>query len=86
MTSHIFVVDDDPSIVRLARTILNVEGLEIEAFTSPTEALSRIQDDSVPNPVAIVLDLNMAPTRRLGVLSSRTRCGLHESSADSVRL
>jgi DNA-binding response OmpR family regulator len=59
MSNHVFVVDDDEALGRLSRIILQVEGLEVEAFTSSVEALEKLADSSYPNPAAIVLDLNM---------------------------
>ena len=59
MSSHVFVVDDDSALGRLSRLILQTEGFEVEAFTSPAEALADLGNDSHPNPAAIVLDLNM---------------------------
>src|SRR5262245_23436973 len=57
--NHVFVVDDDPAIGRLSRVALQVEGLEVQSFTSPLQALLQIADSAIPNPKAIVLDLNM---------------------------
>jgi DNA-binding response OmpR family regulator len=59
MTHHIFVVDDDPALGRLSSIILKSGGFEVESYTSSLEALTKITDASVPNPAAIVLDLNM---------------------------
>src|SRR5688572_29057791 len=60
MTSHIYVVDDDPAIGRLASLVFKTEGFEVEAFTSPAEALSKLADPLTPNPAAVFLDLDMA--------------------------
>src|SRR5688500_8903717 len=59
MSSHIYVVDDDPGVGRLASLIFKTEGMEVETYTSPAEALSRLADPTVPNPAAVFLDLNM---------------------------
>jgi two-component system, NtrC family, response regulator AtoC len=59
MSSHLYVVDDDPSIARLASMVFKAQGLEVESYTSPHEALSKLADPSVPNPVALILDLSM---------------------------
>jgi DNA-binding response OmpR family regulator len=59
MSSHIFIVDDDAALGRLSRAILQLEGFEVEAFTSSIEALAKLEDNAYANPAAIVLDLNM---------------------------
>ena len=59
MTTHIYVVDDDRALGRLSRMILQGEGMQAEAYTSPLDALNNLADASVENPAAIVLDLNM---------------------------
>jgi DNA-binding response OmpR family regulator len=53
------VVDDDPALARLSTLALQIDGYEVQAFSSPVEALAQLADASVPNPKAIVLDLNM---------------------------
>ena len=57
--NNVYVVDDDPAIGRLSALALKSEGFEVESFTSSLEAFSKIADSTVPNPAAIVLDLNM---------------------------
>jgi DNA-binding response OmpR family regulator len=59
MSSHVFVVDDDPALGRLSKIALQSEGFEVSAFTSASDALGKLADASYPNPQAIVLDLNM---------------------------
>ena len=59
MSNHLYVVDDDPAIGRLSRMILQSEGFKVEAFTSPLEAFANLADRSLPDPAAIILDLNM---------------------------
>ena len=59
MSCHVFVVDDDPALGRLASMVLRLEGFEVAAFTSSTIALKEVIDPAAPNPVAIVLDLSM---------------------------
>ena len=54
-----FVVDDDPALGRLSKAVLSLEGFEVQPYTSSLEAFSQIVDTTVPNPKAIVLDLNM---------------------------
>ena len=59
MSNHIYVVDDDAALGRLSARVLQSEGFQVQSFTSSLEALSKIADSSIPNPAAIVLDLNM---------------------------
>ena len=59
MSSHIFIVDDDPAIGRFSRIVLELEGFDVTAFTSPLNALQEIVDPARSNPAAIVLDLSM---------------------------
>ena len=59
MSSHVFVVDDDPAVGRLASLVLRLEGYEVATFTEATAALEEVIDPDAPNPVAIILDLSM---------------------------
>src|SRR5687767_170645 len=59
MSSHVFVVDDDPALARLSELILKTEGFEVQPFNSSVEAFANLSDSSIPNPNAIILDLNM---------------------------
>jgi len=54
--SRIFVVDDEPDVVELLRTILDSEGFEVEATTDGRSALPRIVDRP---PDLLLLDLMM---------------------------
>ena len=54
--SRIFVVDDEPDVVELLRTILEAEGYEVEATTDGGSALPRIVDCP---PDLLLLDLMM---------------------------
>jgi len=54
--SRIFVVDDEPDVVELLRTILEAEGFEVEATTDGRSALPRIVDRP---PDLLLLDLMM---------------------------
>ena len=57
MTPAVFVIDDDPALVKLVDLTLRIEGFEVHPFPSPLDALSEVADGA--NPDAIVLDLNM---------------------------
>jgi CheY-like chemotaxis protein len=59
MSDHVFAVDDDPALLRLIALSLRSEGFRVAAFESPLEALREIADPSEPNPIALILDLNM---------------------------
>jgi DNA-binding response OmpR family regulator len=59
MSGHIYVIDDDPALLKLSELILKTEGFEVEPFGSSLQALDYISDSAIPNPDAIVLDLNM---------------------------
>jgi DNA-binding response OmpR family regulator len=54
--SRIFVVDDEPDVIELLRTILEAEGFEVEATTDGRSALPRIVDRP---PDLLLLDLMM---------------------------
>src|SRR4051812_15066168 len=54
----VFVVDDEPSVARLASLTLELAGLRVRTFQSAMPALAALQEaDSVPH--VIVLDLSM---------------------------
>jgi DNA-binding response OmpR family regulator len=57
MAAAVFVIYDDPALVKLINLTLRIEGFEVHPFTSPLDALSEVADGA--NPDAIVLDLNM---------------------------
>jgi len=59
MSTHIFVVDDDPAMGRLTTLALKSEGYEVVAFTSPKQALAEVVDQDAPNPSMVILDLSM---------------------------
>jgi DNA-binding response OmpR family regulator len=53
---RIFVVDDEPDVTDLLRTILEVDGFTVESATDGREALARVLADP---PHLLVLDLMM---------------------------
>lgn len=53
---HIFVVDDEPDVVELLRTILRGEGWQVEVDTDGRSALTRVLADP---PDLFILDLMM---------------------------
>jgi DNA-binding response OmpR family regulator len=52
----VFVVDDEPDVTDLLRTILEVDGFVVETSTDGRDALARVLDDP---PDLLVLDLMM---------------------------
>src|SRR5215469_3524012 len=54
---HILLVDDEPSVLRYTKTLLEVDQYEVETATSGEEALRRIH--AGPAPSLVVLDLMM---------------------------
>jgi len=59
MSDHVFAIDDDPSLLRLITAFLKTEGFRVAAFESPVAALQEMADPAEPNPLAVILDLNM---------------------------
>lgn len=53
---RVFVVDDEPDVTELLRTILEVEGFVVETSTDGRDALARVMKDP---PDLLVLDLMM---------------------------
>ena len=52
----VFVVDDDPSMLRALARLLKTDGREVETFASPAEFLARSPHEG---PGCVVLDLKM---------------------------
>jgi len=55
-TGRVFVVDDDPAVLKALSRLLLSAGYEPEPFNSPTEFMSRYNPDT---PGCLVLDLSM---------------------------
>jgi two-component system response regulator AtoC len=62
----ILVVDDEPSVLRYMRTLLEVEDYNVETAASGREALARIEKEPVPD--LVLLDLLMPEMDGLGTL------------------
>ena len=58
--ANLFVVDDEPSMLRYLRTMLEVEGYEVDTATSGEEAIRRINERATP-PDVVLLDVLMPP-------------------------
>ncbi|HSM86176.1 MAG TPA: sigma-54 dependent transcriptional regulator, partial [Candidatus Limnocylindrales bacterium] len=52
---HILLVDDEPSVLRYTKTLLEIENYHVETATSGEEAVQRMHNGPAPN--LIVLDL-----------------------------
>jgi len=57
MSTSILLVDDEPSVLRYTKTLLEIDHYQVEIASSGEEALLRIKRDPAPN--LIVLDLLM---------------------------
>ena len=63
----ILVVDDEPSVLRYMRTLLEVEDYNVETAASGREAVARIEKE--PTPDLVLLDLLMPEMDGLGTLA-----------------
>jgi len=70
-TPSILFVDNEPSVLHYARTVLEVDNYQVETVTSGEEALQRIRRDPAPN--LIVLDLLMPGMNGLQTLENCRR-------------
>ncbi len=66
MAPNILVVDDEPSVLRYMRTLLEVESYTVETVASGREALERVERD--PPPDLVLLDMLMPELDGLGTL------------------
>ncbi|MBZ5515327.1 MAG: sigma-54 dependent transcriptional regulator [Acidobacteriia bacterium] len=66
LPATILVVDDEPSVLRYMRTLLEVEDYKVETAASGREALERVERD--PPPDLVLLDLLMPELDGLGTL------------------
>ena len=62
----ILVVDDEPSVLRYMRTLLEVEDYHVETAASGREALARIEKEPVPD--LVLLDITMPQLDGIGTL------------------
>jgi FixJ family two-component response regulator len=67
---RVFVVDDDPSIVRALERLLRSSGFTVEAFTSPASFLERLPYEGV---ACVVLDMRMPDLSGLDVQGAIAR-------------
>ncbi|MBL0887718.1 response regulator [Myceligenerans indicum] len=76
VATRVIVVDDDPEVVEVLRTVLEERGYDVAGVTDGREALDAVDDE---RPAAIVLDLAMPGTSGAEVL---TRLRLSAATAD----
>lgn len=69
----VLVVDDDVAILRVIAMTLQVDGFEVDSFSSPIEALEALSDGHHPD--ALVLDLNMPRMDGRELYAEARRCG-----------
>ena len=55
--SKIMVIDDTEDTVELAKTILEISGFEVSAYTSPETALAELKKGNLPD--LVILDVRM---------------------------
>lgn len=58
--ANLFVVDDEPSMLRYLRTLLEVEGYKVDTASSGEEAVRRLSETPV-TPDVVLLDVLMPP-------------------------
>ncbi len=59
-TPNVFVVDDEPSMLRYLRTMLEADGYKVDCASSGEEAVRRLTEINVP-PDVVLLDVLMPP-------------------------
>lgn len=64
----IFVVDDDPDILKLISHVLDIEGFDVHSFTDPELALTEFKSRS-ESPSMVVTDFCMQPMNGLEFIS-----------------
>ena len=69
-TDPVYVVDDDPSVLRSIGRLLNSEGVEVRTFNDPNRFLESVETESVP---VVVLDVWMENMTGLEVQSKLLR-------------
>jgi len=70
----VYVLDDDPSILKAINRLLATEGIRVRGFRDPTDFLAFVQTRSVP---VAILDVWMARMTGLEVQFKLTRISPH---------
>jgi FixJ family two-component response regulator len=70
---RVFVVDDDPGVLKAIERLLRSHGFTVEAFTSPSAFLTRSPHDG---PGCLLLDLRMPELSGLDVQEEMNRRGI----------
>jgi FixJ family two-component response regulator len=70
--AHVFIIDDDPAVLRALRRLFRAHGFIVEAFESPQPFLERPRPDG---PAVLILDLRMPGLSGLEVQQMVTRKG-----------
>lgn len=73
--ANILVVDDEPSMLRYLRTLLEVDSYQVETASSGSEALQRVRQD--PAPDLVLLDVLMPELDGLGTLEQLQKMRPH---------
>jgi FixJ family two-component response regulator len=63
-TAHIFLIDDDPAVLRALRRLFHTHGFIVEAYESPQFFLDRPRPDG---PACLILDMRMPEMSGLDV-------------------
>ena len=73
----ILIVDDEPSMLRYTKTLLEVDNYAVETAGSGYEAIKRVQEGLNPN--LILLDMAMPSMNGLQTIEECKKIRLHES-------
>ena len=73
---HILVVDDEPSMRRYLRTMLEIDSYQVETAESGSDALERLQHE--PAPDVVLLDLLMPELDGLQTLEKLRQLQPHQ--------
>jgi CheY-like chemotaxis protein len=71
--SRVFIIDDDPAILRALDRLFRASGFAVETFSSPGSFLERARSDETG---CLVLDLRMPELSGLDVQQAMSRKGL----------
>ena len=69
----IYVVDDRPDLVEVAKTSLEMAGYSVHGFVNPVSALAALRDRHTPIPALLVTDFDMPEMNGLELIRA-CRC------------